>query len=194
MPERERSATPSAFAALRGSCRSPRRSYPHGRARCRAPRRIRGEVFRPSTCPGGVSGRAPEEAPWKDGDRDGRRPLTVRQQIHGEPVNWPPPLAPSPLIAERPPRFIQDPPSSQANAVTDGRHSADAHLVRSAPNADSVLGSADGIEGPSTCRTTRSGAACTPLSPATLRSRRSLPGRPLCGPRYEGKPRPRLSS
>src|SRR5437773_5486292 len=24
---------------------------------------------------GGVSGRAPEEAPWKDGDRDGRRPL-----------------------------------------------------------------------------------------------------------------------
>jgi hypothetical protein len=87
---------------------------------------------------GGVSGRAPEEAPWKDGDRDGRRPLTVRQQIHGEPVNRPPALAPSPLIAERQPQFIQDPPSSQANAVTDGRHSADAHLVRSAPNADSA--------------------------------------------------------
>jgi len=32
-PERERSATPSACAALRGPCRSPRRSYPYGRAR-----------------------------------------------------------------------------------------------------------------------------------------------------------------
>jgi len=32
-PERERSATPSAGAASRGPCRSPRRSYPYGRAR-----------------------------------------------------------------------------------------------------------------------------------------------------------------
>jgi hypothetical protein len=109
------------------------------------------EKFSGHSMPAGVAGRAPEESPWKDGDRGGGRPVTTRQQVHREPAmastwNMPPAAAALPVswplrwpprpVAERPPGCAQDPPSSQADAVTDGGNSADAKVIRSAQIAD----------------------------------------------------------